>query len=52
MDVYRVNGGEWFPTLEEARAAAKDVWGDTLVGYEQGEQAEDGTIQVTYITIC
>lgn len=50
MDVYRVNEREWFPTLEQARADAEAAH-EWVITWEQGCQAEDGSIQVMRIAI-
>lgn len=48
MDVYRVNFGEWYPSLEEAEAAAEEPF--QII--ERGEQeTPGGDVRRMYITI-
>lgn len=47
MEIYRVNLGDWFPSLEEALASAEDGWVHLI---EQSEQTVDG-VRPVVITI-
>jgi len=47
MEVWRVNNGEWYPSLDDAYAA--NDW--SVMSIERGKQDEDGNVRVIEIRL-